>query len=293
MKLSKISRAIAHLRVNEAAPAVMSAALETATREFCLLDQRLRTRDGMNSCRYLLNEIRLMECGKPPLLQTLTPVMHHCAPDLKVLSFCYFMLRKANCHSEEFFMWAEEQLLAETASASVHKLKDLLQILSGISCIEGPLSALQKQILVHIDKILCAHSYQLNKQDIYCSALHSFAKAGFLSTNLKQLLEDRLRPIIYQIVKHQDKTMLGVACSSACRMKLNPVLIRSIIFPAVIRHLYTMQQKHLVNLLFYMAEPDVFDRDSFERIQKAIHTNELNRHLSDMLQNAKQRAREL
>jgi hypothetical protein len=293
MKLSEISRAVAHLRVNQSAPAVMSAALETATREFRLLDQRLRTKDGMNSCRYLLNEIRLLECDKPPLLQTLTPIMHHCAPDLKVLSFGYFMLRKAGCRSEEFFMWAEELLLAETANASVSKLKDLLQVLSGISCIQGPLSALQKQILAHIDKILCTHSQQLNKQDIYCSAMHSFAKAGFLSTNLKQQLEDRLHPIIYQVAKYPDKAMLGVICSSACRIKLNSPLIRSAIFPAVVRNLYSIPEKHLINLLFYMAEPDIFDRNLFERIQKAISTNVPNRHLNDMLQNAKQRAREL
>lgn len=293
MKLSEVSRTVAHFRANQATPTVITSALDIATREFCLLDQRLRTKDGMNSCRYLLNEIRLLNYNNPSLLQALTPAIYHCAPDLKVLSFCYFMLRKSECDSEEFFLWAEEQLLAETAHASAGRLKDLLQVLSGISCIPGRLSVLQKQILKNIDKILCTHPQCLNGEENYCSALHSFAKAANFSGTLKELLEKRLTAMLSQVSRHPEKVLFGAICTSACRMKFDSQLISSLVFPAVLQNLDKISPKHLVNLLFYTAEPNLYD-PAFHQKVRGVLPNELNNeHLHNMLEDAEQRAEQL
>lgn len=293
MKLSEVSRTVAHLRVNRASPTVITAALQTATREFCLLDQRIRTKDGMNSCRYLLNEIRLLGYNDPVLLKTIAPAVHNCVPDVKVLSFCYFTLRKAQCDSEEFFLWAEEQLLAETAHATVGKLKDLVQVLSGISCTRGSLSVLQKQILKNIDKTLCIHPQCLNSEENYCSALHSFAKAGTFSSNLKQLLETRLPPMLAQVARHPEKRLLGVIISSACRMKLDTQLLCNAVFPILLQNLNTLSPKHLISVLFYTAEPGLYDSALHEKVRGTLPYDLRNQHLSDMLKDAKHRADQL
>ena len=170
----------------------------------------------------------------------------------------------------------------------------MMQAMSGLSCIQGRLTETQKRMFDGADRFLCRNDGELQAMKVYTNIFHTVAKAGYGSPELRKKLELRFPEVLRRIVELKDDTSIGVICSSACRMPLSPSVLKSEVFPVLGSDKFKFDIKHLVNFLFYTAEPELFDEKLFDYLLAQVQQHKAEKsNIVTMIEDAKHRGEQL